>query len=68
MFNCLNSKQFCICGTGKSNGQVEKHMQQVEQEKFGVKVQSHGTISCLIILFNRLWQKHFNISWFPISI
>jgi hypothetical protein len=26
----------------------------LEQEKFGVKVQSHDTISCLVILFNRL--------------
>ena len=29
-------------------------MQQLEQEKFGVKVQSHDTIFCLVFLFNML--------------
>jgi len=43
-------------------------MQQLEQEKFGVKVQSHGTIFCLVFLFNMLFVRHFNIGWFPISI
>ena len=46
----------------------KKHMQQFEQEKFGVKVQSHDTIFCLVFLFNMLFVRHFNIGWFPISI
>ena len=46
----------------------KKHMQQLEQEKFGVKVQSHDTIFCLVFLFNMLFVRHFNIGWFPISI
>ncbi len=31
----------------------------LEQEKFGVKVQSHDTIFCLVFLFNMLLSKTF---------
>ena len=37
-------------------------MQQLEQEKFGVKVQSHDTIFCLVILFNMLFSQDISTS------
>jgi hypothetical protein len=46
----------------------KKDMQQLEQEKFGVKVQSHDTIFCLVFLSTCFCQRYFNIGWYPIFI